>query len=169
VQSNSRGTPSVPQSWHAVAQFIALGGVDDNMSHRVLVPMDDSEMSEHALEYALETHPDAGITVLHVVGEPSPMMGEAAGLALEDDIRSVAEDHAADVFERAREIAASHGAEVTTDVGWGSPAKVIVDRAEGFDAVFLGSHGGSVVDRLFVGNVAQKVVRHSPVPVTVVR
>jgi nucleotide-binding universal stress UspA family protein len=139
------------------------------MVKRALVPMDDSEMSEHALEYALETYPDAEITVLHVVGEPSPMMGEAASLALEDDVREVAEEHASEVFERAGEIAASRGAEVATDVGWGSPAKVIVDRAAGFDAVVVGSHGGSVIDRLFVGNVAQKVVRHCPVPVTVVR
>jgi nucleotide-binding universal stress UspA family protein len=42
------------------------------MISRILVPMDDSEMAQRALEYALENHPDAEITVLHVVGEPSP-------------------------------------------------------------------------------------------------
>lgn len=134
---------------------------------RVLVPMDDSEMAEHALEHALETYPDGEITVLHVVGEPSPMMGMATSLALEDDIESVAEERAKSVFERAREVAGDR--EITTDVEWGSPPKVIVDQAGAFDAVVLGSHSGSLLDRLFVGNVAQKVFRHSPVPVTVVR
>ncbi len=43
------------------------------MISRILVPMDGSEMSERALEYALEVHPNTEITVLHVVGEPSPM------------------------------------------------------------------------------------------------
>jgi len=42
-------------------------------------------MAQRALEYALENHPDAEITVLNVVGEPSPMFGAAMGLALEDD------------------------------------------------------------------------------------
>ncbi|WP_049979429.1 universal stress protein [Halolamina rubra] len=139
------------------------------MSKRVLVPIDGSEMAERALEYALETHPEAEITVLHIAGVPSPMMGDSTGLALEIDIEGAAEERAAEIFDRAREIAEPHGVDLETDVSWGSPAKAIVDRAEGFDAVVVGSHSGSLADRLFVGNVAQKVVRHSPVPVTVVR
>jgi len=45
------------------------------MISRVLVPMDESEMAERALRFALEAHPDAEIIVLHVVGQPSSMMG----------------------------------------------------------------------------------------------
>jgi nucleotide-binding universal stress UspA family protein len=131
--------------------------------------MDDSEMAVRALEYALEAHPDAEITALHIVGEPSAMMGKAVGLALEDNIEEAAERHAAEIFERAREIAQSHGVDISTDVAWGSPAKVIVKEADSFDTVVIGSHGGSLADRLFVGNVAQTVFRRSPVPVTVVR
>lgn len=67
--------------------------------------MDDSEMSERALKYALETHAGADITVLHVVGEPSPMMGKAMGLALESDIEQAAEEHASEVLQHARDIA----------------------------------------------------------------
>jgi len=126
-------------------------------------------MAERALEYALEAHPDAEVTVLHIVGEPSPMMGEAMRLALEDDLEEAAEEHASDVLERAREVAQSHGKEIATDVAWGNPAKAIVKRAGDFDTVVVGSHGGSIAERVFVGNVAQKVFRHSPVPVTVVR
>jgi nucleotide-binding universal stress UspA family protein len=139
------------------------------MTSRVIVPMDDSEMAVRALRYALEAHPDAEITVLHVVGEPSAMMGKAVGLALEENIQEAAEKHAAEIFERAREIAQSHGVDISTDVAWGSPAKVIVKQADSFDTVVIGSHGGSLADRLFVGNVAQTVFRRSPVPVTVVR
>lgn len=139
------------------------------MISRVLVPMDDSEIAVRALEYALEAHPDAEITVLHIVGEPSAMMGKAVGLALEENIEEAAEKHAAEIFERAREIAQSHGVDISTDVAWGSPAKVIVKQADSFDTVVIGSHGGSLADRLFVGNVVQTVFRRSPVPVTVVR
>lgn len=124
-------------------------------------------MAEHALEHALKMYPDAEITVLHVVGEPSAMMGKATSLALADNVEEAAEEHAAVIFDRAREIAGDR--EITTDVAWGSPSKVIVNRAREFDAVVIGSHGGSLADRLLVGNVAQRVFRHSPAPVTVVR
>lgn len=139
------------------------------MVSRVLVPMDDSEMAERALTYALDAHPDAGITVLHVVGEPSPMMGEAASLVLEDEFERVAEEHAEAVLDRARGVAADRGVDVETEVGYGNPSRAILNRAADFDAVVIGSHGGSLADRLFVGNVAERVLHRSPVPVTVVR
>jgi len=139
------------------------------MISRILVPMDDSEMAQHALEYALENHPDADITVLHVVGEPSPWWGEATSLALEEDFEEAAEERAKGVFDDARDLAAEHGVEVTTEVQLGHPARAILNRADDFDAVVIGSHGGSLVDQLVVGNVAQKVFRNSPIPVIVVR
>jgi nucleotide-binding universal stress UspA family protein len=139
------------------------------MIDRVLVPMDDSALAERALRYALEAHPGAEITVLHVVGEPSAMMGEAVALALEEDVENAAEEAAEEILSRAREIAAEYDVEIQTDVGWGAPAKAIVSRAEEFDAVVLGSHAGSIAERVFVGDVAKTVFRRSPVPVTVVR
>jgi nucleotide-binding universal stress UspA family protein len=139
------------------------------MISHILVPMDDSEMAERALEYALENHPDAEITVLHVAGNPSLMGGTAAGLALEGDTNEAAEKAGEAVFDRARAVAAEHGVEVAAEVGMGHPARVILNRASDFDAVVIGSHSGSLTDRLFVGNVAKKVAHQSPVPVTVVR
>lgn len=139
------------------------------MIDRVIVPVDDSELAERALRYALETHPDAEITVLHVVGEPSPMMGKALGLALEEDIEEAGEKRAERIFDRARSLAGEHGVDIETAVAYGSPAKAIVERSGEFDAVVIGSHGGSLVDTLFVGNVAERVFRRAPVPVTVVR
>lgn len=139
------------------------------MISRILVPMDDSEMARRALEYALENHPDAEITVLHVVGEPSPMGATATTLALEEDFEEAAEERAKVVFDLARELAAEYDVEIATEVQLGHPARAILNRADDFDAVVVGSHGGSLTDRLVVGNVTQKVFRQSPVPVIVVR
>jgi len=126
-------------------------------------------MAQRALEYALENHPEAEITVLHVAGGPSLMGGAATGLALEDEPEEAAEEHSKAVFENARERAAQYDVEITTEIQIGQPARTIVNRADDFDAIVLGSHSGSLVDRLIVGNVAQKVVRHSPIPVIVAR
>jgi nucleotide-binding universal stress UspA family protein len=139
------------------------------MIARVLVPVDDSEMAIRALRHALDTYPDAEFTVLHVCGGPSPMMGGATDLFLADDVEAAAEEQARDIFDRVRTVAAEYGVDISTLVRVGHPARTIVDAAADFDVVVLGSHSGSLSDRLFVGNVAELVVRRSPVPVTVVR
>lgn len=118
---------------------------------------------------ALDVHADATITVLYVAGEPSPMMGKALRLALEPDVQQAAEELAQGVFEEARAHAADHGVEIDTEVTLGNPTRQIVDRADAFDAVVIGSHGGSLQSTLFIGNVARAVSSRAPVPVTIVR
>lgn len=139
------------------------------MVSRVLVPMDNSEMAERALRHALETYSGAEITVMHVVGEPSGMMGKAAKLALADDLKTVADELASDVLSRAESIAEEYDAEVDTSIKVGHPGRAIVNQAGDFDMVVIGTHGGNLSDRLLVGDVARRVFRRSPTPVTVIR
>jgi len=139
------------------------------MIDRVLVPVDGSEMADRALEYALEVHGDAEITVLFVAGEPSPMMWKALSVAMDEDVGEATQELAAEVFDDARAVAAEYDVELDTAVEMGSPAQQIVEQAEDFDAVVIGSHSGDLQSRLFVGNVAERVFKRSPVPVTVVR
>jgi nucleotide-binding universal stress UspA family protein len=138
------------------------------MVSRVLVPMDDSEMAQRALAFAFDAHPVAEITVLHVVGGGSPMMGEAASVALKEEFEQ-GEQPGAEVFEIARERADERGRAVETELAFGSAASAIVEHAEDYDVVVVGSHSGSLAERLFTGNTAEKVVEKSPVPVTTVR
>ncbi len=137
------------------------------MISRVLVAMDGSKITERALEFALEAYPDAEVTVLTIIGEPSGMMGEAVGLMFEES-REQGTEAAKTVLDRASELAGDDR-ELHGIIGYGSPASEIVTRAEEFDTIVIGHHDSSVADRLFVGNVAHKIVRNSPVPVTVVR
>lgn len=143
--------------------------LSSGMTRRVLVPVDGSELATRALEYALDVHGDDDITLLYVAGEASPMMGSATSLALEENVDEAIAEEAAEVFDPARELAAEAGVEVALEVGLGKPASVIVEHAENHDVVVLGSHSSTLRERLFVGNVATKVVRNAPVPVTVVR
>ncbi|MGM0604719.1 MAG: universal stress protein [Halobacteriota archaeon] len=142
------------------------------MLSRVLVPMDDSAMAQNALRYALENHPHADVTVFHVVGVPTIMMGDAVSLALEDDFEAAAMAHAEPVFDRAQAVAAEYDRDIETAFGVGHPARSILERAEEFDAIVMGSHGKHSEDitRAFlIGDVANAVFRRSPVPVTTVR
>lgn len=94
------------------------------MVSRVLVPMDHSDMSERALRYAPEVHSNATITVLHVVGEPTPMMGKATSLALSEDVPAAAREQARELFERAEGVAETFDAEIETRVAFGNPGNL---------------------------------------------
>ena len=96
-------------------------------------------------------------------------MGEAMSLAVADDVDAAAADRAEPVFERARAIAADAERAITTEVDLGSPARTIIERAEGFDLVVIGSHSSNIASRLLLGNVAETVARDAPIPVTIVR
>ena len=142
------------------------------MISRILVPVDDSEMAETALAYALDNHPEAEVTVLHSVGGPTMMMGGATGLALEDNPQEAAAERAEPVFERARTVAAERDREIDTVVTIGHPVRPIVNRADEYDTIIMGSHGKhseDVTREFLVGNIARKVFQRAPVPVTFVR
>jgi nucleotide-binding universal stress UspA family protein len=52
-----------------------------------------------------------------------------------------------------------------------NPAATIVDyaRAHMIDLIVLGTHGRGAVAHMFMGNVAERVVRSAPCPVLTVR
>jgi nucleotide-binding universal stress UspA family protein len=137
------------------------------MISRVLIAMDDPEMVERAIEYAVEAYPTAEVTVLHVIGEPTPMMGEAARIAIEGETLQMIEHHDDNVHTRAEKIADEYGITITTEIRVGNPSREIITCARDFDAIVIGSHKSKLVSRLLRGNVANTVVRHSSVPVTV--
>jgi len=67
--------------------------------------------------------------------------------------------------------AAEKDVSVTTSLEEGAPAQVITDYAEtrGIDLIILGGKTKSAAERFFIGNTAEKVVRHAPMSVLVVR
>lgn len=142
------------------------------MANRILVPVDESDQSRTAFEYALEVHPDASMTVLHVI-DPRDFRtyGGIEGWIDMEQIAEQQREHAKRIVEEARERAADRDVTVSTEVVTGKAPRVIVDYAaeHGFDQVVIGSHGRSGVSRVLLGSVAERVVRRSPVPVTVVR
>lgn len=142
------------------------------MASRILVPMDDSDHAEQALEYAFDNFPEADVSVLHVVGVPSSMMGEATALLLADNVEEAAAERAEPVFERARTVADERDREIHTIVGMGHPGRNIINRAEDYDTIVLGAHGthwSRATRQFLVGNVAETVSKRAPIPVILVR
>jgi nucleotide-binding universal stress UspA family protein len=140
------------------------------MVGHVLVLMDDSPLATRALDFALEVHPNADITVLRVIDYVEESYS-AEMLVGPREIRERATARAEQLFAEARERTADHGGEVRTVTEFGKPAGTILEYvdAHDVDVVVMGGHGRSLVSSVLLGDVAQTVVRRAPVPVTVVR
>lgn len=135
----------------------------------ILVAFDRSEPARKALEYVLEEHPEADLTVLHVIDPLEGSYGDD-GYGFEYLLEAKREEAEA-LLAEAEELTAGHGGDVTLESVTGQPAREIVEYAEHkpVDHVVIGSHGRSGVTRILLGSVAETVVRRAPVPVTVVR
>ena len=144
------------------------------MTLHVLVAYDDSSQAEAALEFVLDSFPDAHVTLLTVVDPVDtgtrrritlPPFGDQWLERARENARTALED----AVDRVRD--ADAAGDVDTAIEVGRPANVIVGYAEehAVDHVVMGSHGRSGVTRILLGSVAEAVIRRSPVPVTVAR
>ena len=52
---------------------------------------------------------------------------------------------------------------------WGRPVAEILERAPHYDLMVMGAHGANRLDNYFLGGVAGRIVRRSPIPVLSVR
>lgn len=142
------------------------------MTEHVVIGVDESTKSRSGVQFVVDEWDELKLTLVHVLNP-----GEAASGGSVGGFPAGAEDWYEDANERGHRYlqeaaeAIPDGFEVETRVELGSPAERIVAVAEEVDAdhIVVGSHGRSGVSRLLLGSVAERVVRTSPVPVTVMR
>ena len=141
------------------------------MVERVLVPVDDSDLAERALVFAIETYRDAVIEAMHVVPVSATFVEQLVGLSREEEFDRAVEQQAEPILERAQKLGADRGTEVETSMEMGNPSREILERATDTDAdlIVIGGHGRTAPSRILLGSVTETVVRRSPVPVTIVR
>jgi nucleotide-binding universal stress UspA family protein len=134
---------------------------------KILLPTDGSPAAERALTHAVQlaTWMRAEVVVMHAY-ELTPQRRRAAGLT--EDLRAAVEARAAELAEAvaARVRAAKLKASVVLVEGEPSDAILRAIAAEQPDMVVLGTQSGGL--NLGFG-VADKVVRGSPVPVTIIK
>jgi nucleotide-binding universal stress UspA family protein len=137
---------------------------------RILVAYDGSEGAKRSLEAAFELARafDAEIHALAV--EPHlPHYGATVGEVKEE--LQLEETEAARVLGEARELADRAGIALKTEVVAGHEAHTIVEAAkrDQVDLIVLGHAGRSGVWGLFPGPTAERVSRHAPCSVLIVR
>jgi nucleotide-binding universal stress UspA family protein len=141
--------------------------------HRVLVPTDFSEPARYAIDYAVELIKLAPVPIdLFHVFVPQPLVvpepatpGNANLLAeLPHQLAAELERIGTDLTERGVEVGS---VELVPGTAWEEIVRA-ADRRR-CDLIVLGTHGRSGLERLLLGSVAEKVVRHAHCPVMAVR
>lgn len=137
---------------------------------RILVPVDGSEGSRHAVEQAvgLAESTGASMTLLEVIEEAGPLPSYDERPPPGDTREHFLSEER---WKPVRRLLEGTRVSWRRQVEQGYPAEVIVDVADedGYDLIVLGSHGKSAVARFLVGSVSDRVVHHAPCSVLVVK
>jgi nucleotide-binding universal stress UspA family protein len=139
---------------------------------KICCAVDFSEPSWIAMEHAadLASRLRAELTLVHVEPPPPPVASDV--LVSSRGVAEVDARQAEETIEVWRADAETRaGLPVRAQVLLGDPPIEIARFASagGFDLVVLGTHGRSGFSRLLLGSVAERVLRHAPVPVLVIR
>lgn len=144
------------------------------MFERILVPLDGSQRAEQAIPVAARLAKASGASLL-LFQAVSPLTGlglysASSMLYLQKMQEKNLVNATAYLAKQAHEFEAS-GIETRIAVFSGQPAQLILDVAQeqGIDLIVLGSHGSTGFQRWALGSTSHKVVRHSPVPVLLLR
>jgi nucleotide-binding universal stress UspA family protein len=142
------------------------------MAETIVVGVDGTADSLAALSAAAELAEESGasLTVVHVRhegGMSAASIEASAGAALSDALDDVERMSR----ERASDVLAGRKVDWRFDVAVGDPATALIAAARDHEAraIVVGGRSHGLVGGLVVGSVAQKLVRHSPVSVLVVR
>lgn len=134
----------------------------------ILVPTDGSDGAWAALHHATElaVAADASMHLVHSIDLGGVTGDPGSGYFL-DRLETVGEEMLEKAASHARQAGVS---DVQTTLLRGSPHRVIREYAadKGLDAIVMGTHGRTGVERWFLGSVTERVVRRSEVPVIAV-
>jgi nucleotide-binding universal stress UspA family protein len=141
-----------------------------NIFRRILVPHDFSDAATHAFRVAIALAREhrGRLTVLHVVTpyQPVTQLPEVTGWISDAEIVAGTKRS---LDELVRRELRGRGPATRFDVELGDPATRIVAAAKSADLIVMATEGRTGLSHLLIGSVAEKVVRHSPVPVLTVR
>ena len=137
------------------------------MTARIVVGADGSANSNAALRWAVGEARRIGATVEAVLGWNEPVTGGVAPVVVDP---GVFEESFRSELDKITEAFRAEAPDVTIEpvLVHGSPAHVLLDRAEGAELLVVGSRGHGGFMGLLLGSVSQQVVWHAPCPVVVV-
>jgi nucleotide-binding universal stress UspA family protein len=137
------------------------------MPSHFLVPVDFSPDADWALDYAIYLGTRVGARILLIHAIYAIMVIEVDVTPYLETLEAQARQELEARLQRVRDA----GLEGEMRLAHGMPAQEIIATAAetGADLIIMGTHGRTGVQHLFIGSVAEKVVRMAPCPVLVTR
>ena len=153
------------------------------MFERIVVPLDGSRLSTQAIPYATEVGKRFGAEIILV------RVISAHGLAPVPEVQNAENSNSTDIMQTEEiddidnaayakrylinwaQSLKSQGVKVSYEVLVGNPAKAIMQLSEAQQAslIVMISHGKGAFRRAIMGSVADEILRHSSIPVLIVR
>jgi nucleotide-binding universal stress UspA family protein len=143
---------------------------------RILVAVDGSKTSDHALQEAIRLAKDQGasLRIVHVI-DTAPLGWDMDPTQIQE-IREILRQVGQNTIEHARATTrssdiAAEARLVEIDIPGMRIASRIAEAAGAWpaDLLVIGTHGRRGIDHLLLGSVAEGVVRVAPVPVLLIR
>lgn len=168
------GSVVVPAMAHAHCPVVVVpDGSRTGRPRTVVVGVDGSDHSRHALAYALgAVDPDGGSVTCVAAWRTEVEAGMLVSSVMADPVPAIDERYAGLLDGVVRDLAAGYpGVSMTSLVAHGPTAKALLEVARDLDAdlVVVGSRGHGGFAGLMLGSVSRRVVARADRPVAVVR
>jgi nucleotide-binding universal stress UspA family protein len=140
---------------------------------KILVAVDSSDSSQSALRYALDLAKVGGGSILLVnivdVSKLVAIAGYETPYPL--DAIQIMRQNSQELLDNSAKTCAAAGVASTMQADEGDACDQIlrIAKEQNADLIALGTHGRQGLSRLFIGSVAEGVLRRSDVPVLVTR
>jgi nucleotide-binding universal stress UspA family protein len=163
---------------HASVPVLIAAGMRDLHPRRILVALDDADITPTVLRWAhfLGTRFNATVTAIHVISSAvlSHVLSVESATSKDQifDQRRVSNEFAEDSDKWMRSLlgAGLDRSRVSSEVRFGEASQEIVNAADqlNVDLIVMGSRGAGSVGRWVLGSVSAAVLRAAPCPVLVI-
>jgi nucleotide-binding universal stress UspA family protein len=145
--------------------------------HKILACVDLSEYSSMVLEYSVELVQHAHIVVYNIINQLDVDAFEMVrrdipgNISVEDFVKNLKKERERLIKDLIKQHFFEHKSRMSFMIDVGVPSIQIlktVDR-ENIDLIVMANKGKGNIERVLFGSAAEKVFRHSPVPVVSIR
>lgn len=137
----------------------------------ILVAVDGSDCSDRAVQHALDMIATGCAAELHLLNVQPSIGGAVASFVSREQIESHHREEGQKALASAVALAAKASVPAKTHIGVGRQGEIVADfaRKVGAGLIVLGTRGHTGLSGVLMGSVAQDVIAHSKIPVTLVK
>lgn len=143
------------------------------MYKQILIPVDGSKCSNHALEHGIKLAQNLGsnIRLMHVLEDPLTVAYSLPEtVSFRPELFAELKKAALDVLTQAETKVKAAGLECESKlISDNNPAHAILESSKDVDLVIMATHGRKGIDRVVFGSVTEGVLRRAKVPSLIIR